>query len=132
MLDIARAKLRPAAELKPGRAERLPFLDEAFDVVVSTSTFHYLRRPDEALHEIARVLKPGGKVVITDWCHDYLACHVYDLILRCFNRAHFRTHGRDECRRFLEDSKFQSIDIDRYKINWLWGLMTAKAQKPAS
>ncbi len=40
MLDIARAKLGPAAELKPGRAESLPFLDETFDVVVSTSTFH--------------------------------------------------------------------------------------------
>jgi len=65
--------------LKPGRAERLPFLDEAFDVVVSTSTFHYLRRPGKALREIARVLKPGGEIVITDWCHDYLACHVYDL-----------------------------------------------------
>ncbi len=132
MLDIARAKLGPAAELKPGRAESLPFLDETFDVVVSTSTFHYLRRPGKALREIARVLKPGGEIVITDWCHDYLACHVYDLILRCFNRAHFRTHGRDECRRLLEGSKFQSIDIERYKINWLWGLMTAKAQKRAA
>ncbi len=61
MLDFARAKLGPAAELKPGRAERLPFLDEAFDVVVSTSTFHYLRRPDEALHEIARVLNRAAR-----------------------------------------------------------------------
>ncbi len=86
----------------------------------------------ELVREHARVLKPGGEIVITDWCHDYLACRVYDLILRCFNRAHFRTHGRGECRRLLEDSKFQSIDIERYKINWLWGLVTAKAQKRAA
>lgn len=129
MLDIARLKLGTSAALKQGYAEELPFPDEVFEIVVSTSMLHYLRRPDKALREIARVLKPAGQIVITDWCDDYLACSVCDWVLRWSNRAHFRTYGQDKCRRLLEDSEFQSIDIDRYKINWLWGLMTAKARK---
>lgn len=129
MLDVGRARLGASAELKQGRAEHLPFPDQAFELVVSTSTFHYIRHPDVALREIARVLKPAGRIVITDWCDDYLACSICDWILRRFNHAHFRTYGRDEFQRLLEGSEFRSIEVDRYKINWLWGLMTAKAQK---
>ncbi|MFQ6021095.1 MAG: class I SAM-dependent methyltransferase [Acidiferrobacterales bacterium] len=129
MLGIAHAKLGCSAELKPGYAEKLPFRDETFDIVASTSTFHYLRRPKHALREIARVLKPRGEIVITDWCADYLTCYVCDRLLCWFNRAHVKTHGRDECQRLLEESGFQSVDVDRYRINWLWGLMTARAQK---
>jgi ubiquinone/menaquinone biosynthesis C-methylase UbiE len=61
MPGIARTKVGPSADLRQSRAESLPFAGETFDVVVSTSTFHYLRRPHEAVHEVARVLKPGGQ-----------------------------------------------------------------------
>ncbi len=47
MIEIARAKLGPAAVLERGRAEHLPFPDDTFDVVVSTSVLHFLRRPHE-------------------------------------------------------------------------------------
>ena len=103
----------------------LPFRDASFEIVVSSSAFHYFRRPLAALGEMARVLRPGGRVVITDWCDDYLACRLHDRFLRLLNRAHGRTYGREECRRLLEQSGFRSVAIDRYKINWVWGLRTA-------
>ncbi len=131
MIGVARAKIGPAADLREGRAESLPFADAWFDVVVSTSVFHFLRRPDQALREIDRVLCPDGRILITDWCHDYLACRLCDAVLRRLNRAYFRTYTREELRRFLVDAGFGPVHIERYRISWLWGLMTATARKPA-
>jgi malonyl-CoA O-methyltransferase len=48
------------AELRSGDAEQLPFPDESFDLVVSTSTFQWLEQLDTAFTEAYRVLSPGG------------------------------------------------------------------------
>ena len=72
MLAVARRRLPPEIELREGWAERLPFEDGRFDVLVSCNMFHYIRHPAAALREMGRVLSPGGWLVITDWCDDYL------------------------------------------------------------
>jgi hypothetical protein len=76
-----------------------------------------------------RVLKRGGRLVITDWCDDYLTCRVFDAWLRLVDRPHYRTYGQRACEALLEASRFEAIEVRRYKISWLWGLMTAKARK---
>ena len=45
---------------KFGNAQCLPYEDNQFDVVVSTSTFHHYPYPDNVLKEVHRVLKPKG------------------------------------------------------------------------
>jgi SAM-dependent methyltransferase len=50
----------------PGRAEALPFGDGSFDVVVSRSALHHFADPQAALREMARVVRPGGRVVTVD------------------------------------------------------------------
>ena len=131
MLSVARSRLARTRRLVAGRAESLPFPDGTFDWVVSTSVFHYLRQPQRALAEFQRLLKPSGGLVITDWCDDYLACKLCDALLRVFSRAHFHTYTRSQCERLLRESSFESIVIDRYRISWIWGLMTACARRPA-
>ena len=129
MLEVAQGKLGRSVELRASRAESLPFEDESVDVVVSTNVFHFLREPKKCLGEFSRVLKSGGTVVITDWCDDYFACRVWDFLLRCFDSAHFHTYGSRECQRLLQESLFGSPRVERYKINWFWGLMTAVGRK---
>ena len=46
-------------------AHHLPFADGAFDAVVSFNTFEHLYDPGAAASEISRVLKPGGRVIVT-------------------------------------------------------------------
>lgn len=51
---------------KFGNAQCLPYEDNQFDAVVSTSTFHHYPYPDNVLKEVHRVLKPKGILVICD------------------------------------------------------------------
>ena len=131
MLRVARGKLPASVELRQAYAEGLPFGDSAFDTVVCTNSFHYFRRPADALREMRRVLRPGGRLVVTDWCDDFLTCRLCDLALRWLSRSHARTYRAEECRRLLEEAGFGSVAVERYKINWLWGLMTARGDRPS-
>ena len=126
MLKIARRKLPSDIALHEGWAEQLPFADAQFDLVVSCSMFHYVARPLDALIEMRRVLRPGGQLVLTDWCGDYLMCRLFERYQRLRAHAHARTYRTHECARMLKESGYAAVQIETYKINWLWGLMTAR------
>jgi ubiquinone/menaquinone biosynthesis C-methylase UbiE len=125
MLAVAGRKLGHRASLVAGDASHLPFPDRRFDLVLSSSALHYWPDPAAGLAEIARVTKVGGRVAITDWCDDYLACRIADFLLRILEPAHHRTYGTAACRRLLEEAGFRAIRVERYRIGRLWGLMTA-------
>lgn len=72
--QIARARAKAARrhlpiEFEVGVIEQLPFPDQTFDVVLSTLMMHHLPASlkRQGLAEIARVLKPGGRLVIADF-----------------------------------------------------------------
>jgi ubiquinone/menaquinone biosynthesis C-methylase UbiE len=71
ILDIARSKARKAQTkitLEQGLAYQLPFPDAWFDRVLTSLVFHHLttQQKKEALDEVYRVLRPGGKFAILD------------------------------------------------------------------
>lgn len=69
MLAIARARAAEAgvsADLRQGDAEALPFDDTSFDTVVCALALCSIPRPQVALGEMARVVVPGGSVVLVD------------------------------------------------------------------
>ena len=129
MLDVASQRLPSTVELKQGWAEELPYSDRKFDTVVSCSMLHHSRRPDAALTERLRVLRPNGTLVITDWCDDYLSCKLHDWYCKWRDRSHFRTYGVRQCRRLLEAAGARNVAIEKYRITWFWGLMTAISHK---
>lgn len=49
-----------------GSAEALPFESESFDVVVALNMLHHVIRPELAVSEFGRVLKPGGTLIAVD------------------------------------------------------------------
>ncbi|HEX3232895.1 MAG TPA: class I SAM-dependent methyltransferase [Gemmatimonadales bacterium] len=131
MVAQARRRLPASVRLLVGDAEALPFAAASFDVVVSASSFHYWTAPTRGLDELRRVLRPGGHLVITDWCDDYLACRLCDRVLRLVNPSHAPIYGGRECGALLSRARFQVTSLERYRISWLWGLMTAAARAPA-
>jgi ubiquinone/menaquinone biosynthesis C-methylase UbiE len=52
--------------LQEGNAGDLPFVDASFDLVVCRGALHHMPRPDQALAEMARVCRSGGRVVVSD------------------------------------------------------------------
>ncbi len=131
MLAMAKAKLSAKVDLRVGWANALPWPDASFDIVVSCNMFHYITHPIAAVREMDRVLVPGGRLLITDWCDDYLMCRMCTAYLRLMSKAHFKTYREDECAALLREAGHAQPRIERYKISWLWGLMTAVAQKQA-
>jgi SAM-dependent methyltransferase len=67
--DQARAAPRALGlevEVTAGRAEALPFEDDAFDTLVCTFTLCSVHSPGAALEEARRVLKPGGRFLFCE------------------------------------------------------------------
>ncbi|MGQ9592132.1 MAG: methyltransferase domain-containing protein, partial [Planctomycetota bacterium] len=48
-----------------GTAEELPFVDGSFEQVLATELLEHVRRPHDAIREMWRVLRPGGRVILT-------------------------------------------------------------------
>jgi SAM-dependent methyltransferase len=66
MIERAR-RLFPAIDFRVGDAEALPFPDESADAVVVNFGVLHFARPDYAMVEACRVLKPGGTLAFTLW-----------------------------------------------------------------
>ncbi len=64
MVDAARRRW-PAHRWLRADVRRLPFADGRFDACVSLGVLEYLEEPGEALCELARVVKPGGRVIVS-------------------------------------------------------------------
>ena len=69
---VARARANAAAaslsnvEIRQGLIEELPLSDESVDVVISNGVLNLSMRKSRVLAETMRVLRPGGRVVISD------------------------------------------------------------------
>lgn len=64
------AKGRNRIQVVAGAAEQLPLPDGSADVVISVNTMHHWADPGQAVAEIARVLGPGGRLVLADEAFD--------------------------------------------------------------
>ncbi|RAM49968.1 MAG: methyltransferase type 11 [Hapalosiphonaceae cyanobacterium JJU2] len=129
MLLVAKQKCRtyPNVAFQTASVSALPFADNSFDVVVSASAFHYFDDPDAALREIKRVLKPEGKVVILDWCKDYLLCRICDFFLKFVDPAYKQCYTQKEFHSLLTSALFNIEGATKFRFGVVWGMMIASA-----
>ncbi len=70
MVTAAARNLSPfgdRVEVRVADVTAMPFPDASFDLVVSSFSLHHWDRPEAAVPELARVLRPGGRVCIYDF-----------------------------------------------------------------
>jgi ubiquinone/menaquinone biosynthesis C-methylase UbiE len=129
MIAVARQKCAPWPQVcfQVGRAEALPYADQTFDVVLSASAFHYFPDPVAALVAMKRVLKPGGRIVILDWCRDFLWCQICDLWLKWRDPAHHNCYTQRELEAFFQQAGLQVNAAQRQRFGFFWGLMVVSA-----
>jgi SAM-dependent methyltransferase len=57
----------PGVDVRPGRAEAIPFADQTFDCVLAQLVMHFVTDPETAAAEFRRVLQPGGVAAACVW-----------------------------------------------------------------
>jgi SAM-dependent methyltransferase len=85
--SIARARARAEAEGLPvqfdeGDAEDLPYEDASFDLVVSLIGAMFAPRPERVAAELARVVRPGGRIVMANWTPEGFVGQMFKVIGR--------------------------------------------------
>ena len=131
MLAQARRKLPPRAIVVAGDAARLPFRAASFEVALSVSALHHWRDPGAVLREARRVLQPGGRLVITDWCGDRWVERFRAALHRRHDHARLRVYRSIELAALLTDAGFRDVNVERWRSGWRWSLMTATASAPS-
>ena len=121
----------PEIEFREGDAEQLPLGDDLFDAAVMNFGILHLARPDQALAEACRVLRPGGRFGFTAWAKPDEAIG-FGIVLRSIAEhgdpnvplpegpPFFRFSEPDECVRSLLAAGFESPKV--VKVPQMWRL----------
>ena len=129
MLAIAAQKCCPFPTVlfQRARASALPCRAHSCDLIVSANAFHYFDAPLLVLEEMRRVLKPGGRVVILDWCKDFRLCALCDILLSAIDPAHQHCYTQHELHGLLTAACLDVHRATRVRFGLVWGLMVATA-----
>ena len=134
---VAEASRRnPGIEFCEGDAEDLALPDASFDAVVMNFGLLHLGRPERALAEAHRVLRPGGKIGFTVWAKPEQA-RGFGIVLRAIQKhgsmdvplpsgpPFFRFSEPQECRRALLQAGFAAPEVAT--VPQLWRLSSPDA-----
>jgi ubiquinone/menaquinone biosynthesis C-methylase UbiE len=120
------AKAHVSVEFLEGSASSLPFPARSFDFVVCRAAFKNFAKPDEALHEMSRVLRPGGRALIIDLkadaTPDAIREHIdamgLSTVNRILTRLVFKTmllkraYSREQFQEMLWEVNFSNVEIN--------------------
>ena len=95
-----------AIDFRVGEADNLPIEDRSLDYVFANMLLHHVREPPDAVHEMTRVLKPNGMLVITD-----LDEHRFEFLRK---EHHDRWMGfkREDVKRWLTGAELKDVQVD--------------------
>jgi demethylmenaquinone methyltransferase/2-methoxy-6-polyprenyl-1,4-benzoquinol methylase len=117
MLGRARQKLAAdprlaeRVTLTEGEAERLPFADREFDHLTFTYLLRYVDEPAATLRELARVVKPGGRIASLEFC---LPRGIWFWPWRLYTRILLPALGRLASRSWFEAGRFLGPSIEGF------------------
>ena len=128
---VAKASaIHSSARFKEGDAERLPYPDSTFDAVSCSFGLLHLQNPEEAVREVRRVLKDGGRYAFTVWCSPDQGGDFFKLVLEAVQRHGsldvplppappiFRFSNFEESERLLKGAGFTAPSIGTINLKW--------------
>ena len=90
-------------------AEQLPYLDEYFDVILCTNSFHHYLNPSTALAEMHRVLRSGGHVFVVDVTADNVFIAWVDRKVRQKEAEHVKFYSSAEYRDMMDRASLRYL-----------------------
>lgn len=126
MIEEARQRLPEGVNLCVGDAERLPYADQSFDIIICNASFHHYPKPDVVLEEIRRVLKKGGIFILGDPTVPFAWYQkIVNFTLRFMDTGDYHIYAKKEITRLLTEHGF---DISQWKnINARTFILNAKS-----
>jgi demethylmenaquinone methyltransferase/2-methoxy-6-polyprenyl-1,4-benzoquinol methylase len=112
MLAAASRRNGLIAGLVNARAERLPFDDATFDHVTFTYLLRYVDDPEATVRELARVLKPGGRLAALEF--GVPSAPLSFVLWRLYTRIVMPLAGSVISRRWREVNAFLGPNIERF------------------
>ena len=142
MLEVvaheAAARGHTQIETRLGAAEKLPFADSAFELIVSRYSAHHWLDVPRALAEAGRVLAPTGTLILIDVLAPEFP--LLDTTLQTLemlrDASHVRNYRESEWRAMLEAASFSGIAVERWKLpldfqSWITRIATPPARVDA-
>jgi ubiquinone/menaquinone biosynthesis C-methylase UbiE len=138
MVKIATKKAAEAGvkvDFKQGSASNMPFPAGSFDFLICRAAFKNFAQPVEALKEMRRVLRPGGRGLIIDLkrnaSNEEVSHAVDGMGLSWFNRIMTKgavklmliksAYSKEEFDGMLEEANFSSVEINEEGIGFeIW------------
>jgi demethylmenaquinone methyltransferase / 2-methoxy-6-polyprenyl-1,4-benzoquinol methylase len=111
MLGRARALVGTSVELVQGQAEQLPFEDGSFDALTFTYLLRYVDDPAATMRELARVVRPGGRIAMLEF---YVPRGVWHPLWELYTRVGLPSLGRLVSREWYEVGRFLGPNISSF------------------
>ncbi len=108
MLDTMKAKfgVAGAVDYRVGSAAALPIAEGSVDYAFANMYLHHVESPAQAIREMVRILKPGGKLIITD-----LDEHKFTF-LQTEQHDHWLGFNRDDIKGWFVGAGLREVMVD--------------------
>jgi ubiquinone/menaquinone biosynthesis C-methylase UbiE len=106
----------PNVQFYESSSDDLPLESNYFDTIICTNSFHHYSKPESALREAKRVLKPSGRIYILDVTADDFFIRWVDTKVRAKEKEHVKFYGSNEYVAMFNNTGLKHIASQMIKI----------------